>query len=203
MPRPRRVLDEQIRATAREVFLEKGPSAPLQLIARRLGISQAALLHRVGTKEALMLLALRPETPSAAALLAREPARAGDLEEQLVAALLHHRDFLRGLIPNLFVLRCSPLGVERAMHATPPPPVALRRRLASWLARARRDGLTPVDNPKHVAEALCGTVEARCFNAHVGGARYTPGDDEAILRELVRLLVPVRRAPRPLKRKAA
>ncbi|NOK36784.1 TetR family transcriptional regulator, partial [Corallococcus exercitus] len=37
-----------------------GTIAPLQDIAKRLGISQAALLHRVGTKEALMSRALRP-----------------------------------------------------------------------------------------------------------------------------------------------
>lgn len=189
MPRPQRVLDEQIRATARQVFLELGPAAPLQAIAERLGISQAALLHRVGSKEALMLSALRPETPTAVGLLEQGPSRDTPLEEQLLTALLHHRDYLRGLVPNLFVLRCSALGVARAMQSVTPPPVALRKELISWLTRARRAGLAALEDPEVVAEALCGTVEARCFNTHVGTEAYAPGDDEALLRRLVRTLV--------------
>ncbi|MFH1467652.1 MAG: TetR family transcriptional regulator [Pseudomonadota bacterium] len=51
MPRPRRVSDEQILQAARSCFFEGGPLTPLSAVAARLGISQAALLHRVGTRE--------------------------------------------------------------------------------------------------------------------------------------------------------
>lgn len=205
MSRPPRVTDLQIDEAARAVFLAQGPSAPLQDIAKRLGISQAALLHRVGTKEALMSRALRPVPPTALALLAPGPKDTESIEDQLLEALLHHRDFLRQLVPWLFVLHYSALGGARAMHLETPPPVALREGLTKWLTRAKRAGRVDLAEPKAAAEALCGALEARCFNAHVGGATYAPGKDEAVLRQLIRVLLAPREAPararkKPLKR---
>ncbi|TSC21582.1 TetR/AcrR family transcriptional regulator [Corallococcus sp. Z5C101001] len=189
MSRPQRVLDPEIDEAARAVFLAQGPSAPLQDIAKRLGISQAALLHRVGTKEALMLRALRPMPPTALALLEPGPRPDTSVEDQLLEALLHHRDFLRQLVPWLFVLHYSELGGARALRAKTPPPVALREGLTVWLTRAKRSRRVELAAPKVVAEALCGALEARCFNAHVGGATYAPGEDAAVLRQLIRALI--------------
>ncbi|RYZ41620.1 MAG: TetR/AcrR family transcriptional regulator [Myxococcaceae bacterium] len=207
MSRPQRVLDSQIDEAARAVFLAQGPAAPLHDIAKRLGISQAALLHRVGTKEALMSRALRPVPPSALALLAPGPSRDASVEDQLLAALLHHRDFLRQRVPWLFVLHYSMLGGARAVRTDTPPPVALREALTTWLSRVKRAGLADVASPKVVAEALCGALEARCFNAHVGGATYAPGEDATVLRQLIRVLVVppttlARAAKKPPKRTA-
>ncbi|RKH60980.1 TetR/AcrR family transcriptional regulator [Corallococcus interemptor] len=202
MSRPPRVTDLQIDEAARTVFLAQGPSAPLQDIAKRLGISQPALLHRVGTKEALMARALRPVPPTALALLEPGPRANASIEAQLLEALLHHRDFLRQRVPWLFVLHYSVLGGARAMHLDTPPPVALREGLTKWLARAKRAGRVDLAEPRVAAEALCGALEARCFNAHVGGATYAPGEDEAVLRQLIRVLLTPARAParKPRKR---
>jgi AcrR family transcriptional regulator len=202
MSRPPRVTDLQIDEAARTVFLAQGPSAPLQDIAKRLGISQPALLHRVGTKEALMARALRPVPPTALALLEPGPRANASIEAQLLEALLHHRDFLRQLVPWLFVLHYSVLGGARAMHLDTPPPVALREGLTKWLTRAKRAGRVNLAEPRVAAEALCGALEARCFNAHVGGATYAPGEDEAVLRQLIRVLVTPAQAParKPRKR---
>ncbi|MGE6764064.1 TetR/AcrR family transcriptional regulator [Corallococcus interemptor] len=202
MSRPPRVTDLQIDEAARTVFLAQGPSAPLQDIAKRLGISQPALLHRVGTKEALMARALRPVPPTALALLEPGPRAHASIEAQLLEALLHHRDFLRQLVPWLFVLHYSVLGGARAMHLATPPPVALREGLTKWLTRAKRAGRVDLAEPRAVAEALCGALEARCFNAHVGGATYAPGEDEAVLRQLIRVLLKPAEAParKPRKR---
>lgn len=202
MSRPPRVTDLQIDEAARAVFLAQGPSAPLQDIAKRLGISQPALLHRVGTKEALMARALRPVPPTALALLAPGPEDTESIEDQLLDALLHHRDFLRQLVPWLFVLHYSALGGARALHLETPPPVALREGLTKWLTRAKRAGRVELAEPRGAAEALCGALEARCFNAHVGGSTYAPGEDEVVLRQLIRVLLTPREAParKPRKR---
>ncbi|NOJ96125.1 TetR/AcrR family transcriptional regulator [Corallococcus coralloides] len=203
MSRPPRVTDPQIDEAARAVFLAQGPSAPLQDIAKRLGISQPALLHRVGTKEALMARALRPVPPTALALLAPGPKNTASIEDQLLEALLHHRDFLRQLVPWLFVLHYSALGGARALHLETPPPVALREGLTNWLTRAKRAGRVDLAQPRVAAEALCGALEARCFNAHVGGPTYAPGDDEAILRQLIRVLMTPKEAPTSARKRTA
>jgi AcrR family transcriptional regulator len=204
MSRPPRVQDLEIDEAARAVFLAQGPSAPLQDIAKRLGISQPALLHRVGTKEALLRRALRPMPPSALALLAPGPRDTASVEAQLLEVLLHHRDFLRRLVPWLFVLHYSELGGARAMQLDVAPPVALREGLTLWLTKVKRQGRAELASPRVVAEALCGVLEARCFNAHVGGSTYAPGDDKAVLRQLIRGLVtetPVAKPPRKKRTK--
>ncbi|RKG56293.1 TetR/AcrR family transcriptional regulator [Corallococcus sp. AB011P] len=201
MSRPPRVTDLQIDEAARAVFLAQGPSAPLQDIAKRLGISQAALLHRVGTKEALMSRALRPVPPTALVLLEPGPKDTASIEDQLLEALLHHRDFLRQLVPWLFVLHYSALGGARALHLETPPPVALREGLTKWLTRAKRSGRVDLAQPRVAAEALCGALEARCFNAHVGGSTYAPGNDEAILRQLIRVLMTPKEAPTRVRKR--
>ena len=43
MARPRSITDDEIKEAARDVFVEHGPSAPVKLVAQKLGVSHAAL----------------------------------------------------------------------------------------------------------------------------------------------------------------
>src|SRR3712207_4659504 len=54
MARPRTISDDDIRQAARAVFVEHGASAPVSLIAERLGVTHAALFGRAGTKDQLL-----------------------------------------------------------------------------------------------------------------------------------------------------
>jgi hypothetical protein len=89
------------------------------------------------------------------------------------------------MLPGLVVLRAGglpampPPGVE-------PPTVQLRRLLASWLARAE----VPRRRAAALAEALLGAIEARCFNAYLGGADFVASDPERFIHELVSNLIP-------------
>jgi len=61
MGRRRQVSDREISAAAREVFLDRGPKAPVAMVAKKLGVSTATLFQRTGSKQQLMLMALQPE----------------------------------------------------------------------------------------------------------------------------------------------
>jgi len=191
MPRPQRITDEQIARAARATFLEHGPSVPVSAIARALGVSHAAILQRVGSKEQLMLRSLGPEPAAVTAVaeaLAEGPSPDRPIEVQLSESLIVLLEFLRQLVPSLVVLRAAGHSFEGGERE--PPPVMLRRRLAAWLARARRQGASRVHAPAMMAEALLGALEARCFNAYVGGETYVSGvDDRRFVRTLVRALV--------------
>lgn len=188
MARPRRISDAQIQDAARATFLEHGPSAPVALVAEKLGVSQAALFHRVGSKERLLREALCPGAPAAAAVLARGPDRARSVRDQLVPILDELLAFHRAIVPGLVVLRSSGMAMEDALGEGTPPPVILRRLLSAWLTACE------VQSAAMIAEALLGALEARCFNAHLGGAAYAPGDDASFTRALVEALVPEARA---------
>ena len=48
-------------ALAREVFIDRGPKAPVAMVAKKLGVSTATLFQRTGSKQQLMLMAFQPE----------------------------------------------------------------------------------------------------------------------------------------------
>lgn len=203
MPRPRQVSDEQIDAAARSVFLEHGHSAPVSVVAAKLGVSHAALLQRAGSKDNLLLRALSPRTSKSPALSPGEsPRRAPGLHEivlrlregppdvgrtrRLAALLLELHTFLGEMLPGLIVLRARglPTGPPPGSEA---PTVLLRRVLAEWLGRT--EVVTKKRAPA-IAEALLGAIEARCFNAHVGGDAFVTGDHARFVEALVKGVVP-------------
>lgn len=167
MPRPQTVSDAQINAAAREVFLARGPSAPVSAVAARLGVSAAALLQRAGSKEALLAAALGapPELPPLPAT--------GDLAA-LVAVLTAWTRTLRQALPALAALRASGVPVD----VTDPPPARLRRALAGWIGAHQATRA-----PASVAEGLLGALEARCLNDWIAGA--PPADDDTFVAALV------------------
>lgn len=183
--RPRLVTDEAIDTAARQVFLQHGPGASVALVAERLGVSSAALFHRVGSKERLLVRALSPRSPTVLTDLAHGPVPAPTVEEQLVGLLGEVLAYFRESIPGLVVLRAAGIDFTPGLPPGDPPPVALRRALAQWLQRVSSEPLSPPDADA-LAECLIGAAEARCFNAHVGGTGFVAGSDPAFLRALVR-----------------
>jgi AcrR family transcriptional regulator len=190
MGRPRSITDGEIREAARAVFVEHGPGAPVSLVAKRLGVSHAALFGRAGSKERLMMEALRPDRPRALAWLAEPPPREG-VAERLVEILRDLMSFFHRVVPNLVVLKAAGRSIEELPRfgGDAPPPVGMRAALAAWLERAVDAGSVGRLSPAPVAEGLLGAMEARCFNAYLGGEAFAPGDDEAFVRTLVRGLV--------------
>ncbi|TVP51072.1 MAG: TetR/AcrR family transcriptional regulator [Gemmatimonadales bacterium] len=189
MARPRSVNDDQINRAAREVFVEHGPSASVSLIARRLGVSHAALFGRAGSKKQLMLDALCPGRPRALEWLSEPPPPEG-AEDRLAEILVELMEFLQRVVPNLVILRVAGESMDSLPGASgPPPPVALRRALAGWLEAAACDGGIPPVHAPSVAEGLLGAMEARCFNRYLGGEAFAPGDDREFVEELLRGLL--------------
>ena len=54
--------DREISVAAREVFLDRGPKAPVAMVAKKLGVSTATLFQRTGSKQQLMLMAFQPDS---------------------------------------------------------------------------------------------------------------------------------------------
>jgi len=194
MARPQTISDSEIAGAAREVFLANGAKTAVAQIADRLGVSAAALFQRVGSKAQLMMLALAPELPPTMVNLAAGLAPDRPISEQLHEHLFELLTFLQSVIPSLIVLRAAglfppPKRKARATNpgakARPPTPQELRHLLGAWLTDAKHQGRIEVKNPRVCAEALLGAMEARCFNAHLGGSDYVRGDDRTFLTELI------------------
>ncbi|MCO4771477.1 MAG: TetR/AcrR family transcriptional regulator [Deltaproteobacteria bacterium] len=165
MARPRTVSDEDMLAAARAVFLEQGGSASTATIAGRLGVSQAALFKRFGTKKDLMVAALAPPaTPPFLPLLLAGPDASRPVDEQLRAIAMACLTFFRQMVPAVMVLNTCGFDPKQLMveHDVPPPLVA-HQAMGEWMAQAMDLELMRRGDPAAVALAFLGTLHIRAF----------------------------------------
>ncbi len=168
MGRPRTVSDEVILEAARSVFLEHGPSASTQAIADRLSLSQAALFKRFGTKQDLMLAALRPPIPPFVAEVSAGPILDQPLLGQLRSIARDSVVFFRAMVPRLMVLKSSGVDLEQILKAfDEPPPVMVRRLLSDYFQRAMDAGLARPADPLATASLFLGAFHMHSFMSHV------------------------------------
>ena len=196
MGRPRQISDEQLLAIARAAFLEHGPSLSTVELARLVGLSQAALFHRFGTKKALMLRALKvPAVAPFVAQLERGPDER-DLREQLTElsfAVAHHFDLY---VPCSTVLRAAGLDSLGGMtEHSPPPPVRSQRALASWLQAAMDSRRLRQLDPEATAILLLGALQARALLRHLFPKQITGVDQGRFIDNLVEVILGGHRSP--------
>jgi AcrR family transcriptional regulator len=161
MGRRRQVSDREISVAAREVFLDRGPKAPVAMVAKKLGVSTATLFQRTGSKQQLMLMALKPEgTPIRDLERGLQPGV--PIREQLGAVLMEINEYLGGIISGSITLRAA--GIEATLPE--PTPQRLRALLSQWLAQAAGAGLLDVRDACTTADVLIGTLESRHIHAY-------------------------------------
>ncbi len=165
MSRPRETTDAQLLEAARACFLERGPRVSTQVVAQAAGVSQATLFKRFGTKEELLLAAMRPQEPVIIRQLDLErPAR-----EQLEALLSEMTAFFFSMLPRLAVLKAAGVEPGCLFRDEEPPPIRARRLLTAWLAELHAAGRVRVPDPGSVALALIGSVSTPAMRAFLFG----------------------------------
>ena len=171
MVRPRQFSDQEILETARTVFLESGPSVSTTVIAERIGLSQAALFKRFGTKDDLLIKALAPRGPFP--LADRHGPDSREILVQLDEMAEEILGFLARIVPCASILRAAQISPAQifAMFEVPPP-VLVHGRFVAWLGEAREQGRVREDvELAHVALAFMGAMQIRTFFEHVGRGR--------------------------------
>lgn len=186
MGRRRQVSDRQITQAAREVFLDRGPKAPVAMVAKKLGVSTATLFQRTGSKQQLMLMALQPEVAVMTGLdrgvQPSEPVR-----EQLAHVLGEINEYLGAVIMGSLTLRAAHI----AAALPEPTPYRLRARLAHWLTQAADQGLLKVHDEETTAEVLIGALEARHIHAHMREERLSSRQHKEFIGSMIAVMFPV------------
>lgn len=168
MGRPRTVSNEVILKAARAVFLEHGPGASTQAIADRLSLSQAALFKRFGTKQDLMVAALRPPIPSFLGEVSKGPTLGQPLHQQLRSIARDAVVFFREMVPCLMVLKSSGVDLEQLLKTfDEPPPVMVRRLLTGYFQRAMDADLARSADPLAAASLFLGAFHMHSFISHL------------------------------------
>jgi AcrR family transcriptional regulator len=184
MPRPKQVSDEQLLLAARKVFLKDGFKAPVSAVAKELGVTPAALFHRVKSKELLFIHALWPKDPPELKILEGRPAAGRRVQEQLIEILFSLTAYLSHAVPAIFHLHSGGVPVGRK-HERSPPLLRLHFALAKWLRYAASRKRIRIGNATVAAEALLGALETRYLRGYLLGETFTPAANRAFVRALV------------------
>jgi len=190
MARPRQITDKQILETARECFLEHGPSISTTVIAGRLGISQAALFKRFSSKKELLLASLAPQQmPPWIEKLESGPDER-DIETQLQEIAFRITKHFQQIIPCASVLRASGIEVEEIFerYGDAPPPIQAHKALKTWFLKARDHGRIGPCDPDSLAMVFLGALQIRSFLAHVAGDHVPASGTNSYLQGVIDLL---------------
>ena len=133
MGRRRQVSDREISVAAREVFLDRGPKAPVAMVAKKLGVSTATLFQRTGSKQQLMLMAFQPEG-AAVTELDRGVQPGVPVREQLDHVLIEINQYLGAVISASLTLRAACIE----SNLPEPTPSQLRARSPAGSRRPRK-----------------------------------------------------------------
>lgn len=187
MGRPRTVSNDAILQAARDVFIEQGSSASTSTIAERVGLSQAALFKRFGTKNDLMMAALAPpEVPPFVPLLEAGPSGEQPVRDELVAIAAVAARFFRDMVPCLMVLRTSEMTPDKMFeHFDVPPPIRAQAALAGYFTRAMDAGLMRRADPIGLTFSFLGAFYMRAFLTHLIRQPLSDEDLDAYAESIV------------------
>jgi AcrR family transcriptional regulator len=182
------VTSEAILDAARSSAIAHGPNVSLEVIADRLGVTPPALLKRFGSRQALMIAALRTiEEPTWVSDLSHGPSQA-PLAHQLDSLFSQILEFFSSEAASMSALCESRLPLDRVFEGNEaPPPVQHTWALAAWLERARVDGLVRRDDFEMVALAMLGALHARAFLMHFFRRSFWRGSREAYVAGLAKM----------------
>jgi AcrR family transcriptional regulator len=188
MGRRRQVSDREISVAAREVFLDRGPKAPVAMVAKKLGVSTATLFQRTGTKQQLMLMALRPDGSTPVTELKRGLQPGVPVLEQLSHVLLEINQYLGAIISGSLTLRAACIEED----LPDPTPTQLRETLAGWLQQATAAKLLAVSDAPTTADVLIGAIESRHIHAYMKQQRFSSQQHRDYIRAMLDVVFPSR-----------
>lgn len=183
MGRPKKIDDADLLAAAREVFLERGPVGAAKEIARRAGISEAALFQRFGTRDALFFKAMMPPSFAAEELVLRAAADAPDARAALAAVTRGALVYFREAIGSALVMMSHPefkLAEIARAHGGSNPGATLIRALAHWLAREAQAGRVHCPDPQASADLVVAALHSVVLFEHLGIYDREAGDARAL-----------------------
>lgn len=188
MARRKQVSDEQLIGMARKTFLELGTQISVAVIAKRLGVTSAALFHRIGSKEELVRKALSAGIPPERVFLQAGYKPGAPPAKQLEETLVGLSRFMSSSVPAYFLMHAGGVPTPAMQKGKPfrePQLIAVRRELSAWLTQAFKTVGMTKGRAAILADAFVGTLEGHFMHAYLQGVEY----DEKKIRTLARGLV--------------
>ena len=179
MGRPQTISNDEMLAAAREVFLKDRTAGSTREIAKRAGISEAALFKRFSTKAQLFMAAMAPPAPAIDAVItaAKQMTSSRRGIEKVSEAIL---DYFRTAIPMILPLVAHPTfgaaNLPRNFETSPATSLlnALTHYLRDENARGRISASDPFASAALLVSALHSIALFEIMGFH-GGAMPKAG----------------------------
>lgn len=166
--RPPKISNEMILDMARQCLAEQGGSVSTQFIADQLGISQATLFKRFGSKVNLLqkAVSLPGKAHSVLKYLKAEPTEA-PVREQLEVICLKFLTLFDEALPLWSSLRTAGLCVPENLPENAPPVLA-RKYFTTWIKKLQEEGRIRKEvDAEAISIAIIGAVQHRSVRVHI------------------------------------
>jgi AcrR family transcriptional regulator len=166
--RPKKISDKDILEVARQCLMEQGTAVSTQYIADRLGVSQATLFKRFGTKIKLLKAALSLPIQANRMLQKIEaPPTQAPVKEQLLEMSFALLQFFDEMIPCWSTLQAAGIKIPQVL-SDEAPPVRARVGMTKWMAQLQDQGKIRQNvEPESIALALIGALQQRPVRKHI------------------------------------
>lgn len=196
MARPKQIDDEQLLDALKETFLELGPAASTQDLAKRAGVSEGTLFKRFGTKKKIFLQAMRLPELEERAWFAGMAAQAGraPLEETLLEFATGMRAFFDEIMPLITVITAGgkltthELACALGDDSDSPPPAMTVDRFGAYFSREMDLGRVRRVDPKGLASMFVGAL-SHDFHLRMHFPNHDFGDKDVYCQRIVRTVV--------------
>ena len=190
--RPKKISDIEILQVVRQCLIDQGGTVSTQYIASQVGVSQATLFKRFGSKSNLFQMAaiIAPQAKKAIAFKNKLDSgpTAAPVKEQLRELCLDMLNLFDELLPCFASLHASGMTFDGPVPESAPP-VQIRKSLTQWVESLQQTGrLRPGVHPESVALTILGAVQHRPLRIHLVRDTYLTQSDEEYIHAIVDVL---------------
>ena len=166
--RPKIISDEDILRMAMECVLEEGPSVSTTIIASRIGVSQATLFKRFGSKTELLRRALfMPLKVRKIFMILREP-KGEKAFEQMRYIYQQMYSFFDEMVPCWSMLHSAGIRMKKGPLEDSESPMKTRHLMETWIREKQECGEIRSDiHPEIAAIGMIGALQSRSFRKHI------------------------------------
>lgn len=183
MPRNKTIADEEILDIARSHFLKQGVKASTKTIAKAVGISEAVIFQRFGTKEDLFFAAMVPPEAQLEVIFCVKPGEK-QANENLKLISLQIVDYFREVMPIFLTLISHPsFDMQTFLQRHTMPAIQLGNKLTEYLNAEADLGRIRKDNVATAASVLLSYLHNLALSENIGSHQET--DTENAISETI------------------
>lgn len=184
--RPKKITDTDMLRCTRDCILRFGVSVSTQTIADELGVSQATLFKRFGTKDTLIQKALlQPIVEHRIFDDLQSLSTQKNVVSGLSSLCFSLLSFFEDTLPSIMMLRSTGCDVPSILRSKNAPPMVMRRKLTEWFDRLQQTGHIRQTSSENLALAMIGAVQHRAFRLHILLESNLADDNEQFVSSIV------------------